>query len=132
MLFDSSRNGWTVKHFGTDLPNTNWRDDAYPSYFSPFIYLDGDIPNCDLAGFGIVPQWAIAKKNFANSKYNARIEIVAEKYSYRFAWKEKRFGLVLMDSFYEPNYEVAGVPKKSMRYRIKRTDGNPQAAACIY
>ena len=39
--------------------------------------------------------------------------------------------MVLMESFYEPNYEVRD-DDKSVRYRISRSDGQPEATACIY
>ncbi|MES2664302.1 MAG: SOS response-associated peptidase family protein [Pseudomonadota bacterium] len=123
---------WVNEHFGIDLPNEEWRDDAYPSYPAPFIYkVDGET-KCELANFGLIPHWAINLKNYGNSKYNARSETVAELKTYKSAWKDCRFGLVLMESFYEPNFEVTGIIDKSIRYRIKRTDSAPQAAACIY
>jgi len=123
---------WANKHFNTDLPDADWRDDAYPSYPAPFIYLDEGKPKCELATFGLIPHWAIGKKNFDKSKYNARSETVAELPTFRNAWRKRQFGLVLMQSFYEPRYGVAEDSKKSVRYRIKRSDGQPEAAACIY
>lgn len=127
-----NRNDWVFKQFEIELPDTSWSYDAYPSYPAPFVYLDEGKPKCELAKFGLVPSWAINKKNYGNSKYNARSETVDERNTYKSAWNNKRFGLVLMDSFYEPNYEVTGIKDKSIRFRIKRTDGEPQAAACIY
>lgn len=125
---------WVNKHFNTDLPDAEWRDDAYPSFPAPFVYLDEGKPKCELASFGLIPHWAIGKKNFDKSKYNARSETVAELPTFRNAWKKRQFGLVLMQSFYEPKYgEGEGEEKKkAVRYRIKRTDGQPEAAACIY
>lgn len=127
-----TRFDWVNNNFGVGLPDENWRDDAYPSYLAPFVYLDDGKPKCELAKFGLVPHWAINLKNYGNSKYNARSETVAELKTFKSAWKDCRFGLVLMESFYEPNFEVTGIKDKSIRYRIKRTDGAPQAAACIY
>lgn len=126
-----TNNAWVKKHFDTDLPDADWRNDAYPSYHAPFVYMVDGHPKCELAQFGLVPHWAIGKKNFGNSKYNARSETVAEKPTFSAAWKARRFGMVLMQSFYEPNYEVRD-DNKSIRYRIKRADGQPEAAACIY
>jgi putative SOS response-associated peptidase YedK len=57
-------------------------------------------PKCELAQFGLVPHWAADIKKFGLRTYNARYETVAEKPSYRAAWKERRFGLALMQSFY--------------------------------
>ncbi len=100
----------------------------YPSYPAPFIWLDEGKPRCELAQFGLIPAWAADKPKFGLKTYNARSETVAEKPSYRNAWKKGQFGLALMQSFYEPNYETG----KAVRWRIKRTDGQPLAVACIW
>ena len=122
------QNDWVKKHFDCDLPNQEWRDEAYPTYPAPFIYLDNGKPKCDLAQFGLVPHWASDKKKFGLKTYNARSETVQEKPSYRNAWKERRFGLAIMQSFYEPNWETG----KAVRWRIKRADANPVAVASIW
>lgn len=123
-----TNNEWVKKHFDTELPDTNWREEAYPTYPAPFIYLHEGKPRCELAQFGLVPHWATDKMKFGFKTYNARSETVAEKPSYRTAWNERRFGLILMEGFYEPNWETG----KAVRYRINRSDGQPEAAACIY
>jgi len=119
---------WVKQHFGCDLPNSHWREEAYPTYPAPFIYLDNGKPRCELAQFGLVPHWAADKKKFGLHTYNARSETVHEKPSYRSAWKERRFGLVLVESFYESNWESG----KAVRWRIKRSDGQPAALASIW
>lgn len=119
---------WVKKHFNCDLPNADWRPEAYPTYPAPFIYLDNGQPHCELAQFGLVPHWATDKKKFGLKTYNARSETVQEKPSYRSAWKERRFGLVLAESFYEPNWETG----KAVRWRIKRADSEPAAIASIW
>lgn len=123
-----SHNTWVKEHFGCDLPDTPWREDVYPTYPAPFIYLDEGKPRCELAQFGLVPHWATDKKKFGLKTYNARSETVQEKPSFRFAWKEHRFGLVLMESFYEPSWETG----KAVRWRIKSSDGEPIAVASIW
>ena len=123
-----TNNAWVKQHFDCDLPNTEWREEAYPTYPAPFIYLDEGKPRCELAQFGLVPHWATDKKKFGLKTYNARSETVQEKPSYRSAWKERRFGLALMESFYEPNWETG----KAVRWRIKRSDGEPIAVASIW
>ena len=55
---------WVKKQFNCDLPNGEWRDEAYPTYPAPFIYLDNGQPRCELAQFGLVPHWATDKKKF--------------------------------------------------------------------
>lgn len=121
-------NHWVNQHFGCDLPNAPWRAETYPTYPAPFIYLEDGQPKCELAQFGLVPHWAADKHKFGLRTYNARSETVAEKPSYRSAWKERRFGLAIMESFYEPNWETG----KAIRWRIKRTDSEPVAVASIW
>jgi putative SOS response-associated peptidase YedK len=122
------RANWVKKHFDCELPSTPWPEEAYPTYPAPFIYIKDGIQKCDLAQFGLVPHWAADKKKFGLRTYNARSETVHEKPSYRSAWKERRFGLAIMESFYEPNWETG----KAVRWRIKRTDAEPVAVASIW
>ena len=122
------RQEWVKQHFACDLPADEWRPEAYPTYPAPFIYLDNGKPRCELAQFGLVPHWAPDKKKYGLRTYNARSETVQEKPSYREAWKERRFGLALMESFYEPNWETG----KAVRWRIKRSDSQPIAVAAIW
>ena len=68
------------------------------------------------------------KRNLGLRTYNARSESVHEKPSYRNAWKERQFGLAIMESFYEPNWETG----KAIRWRIKRADAQPIAVPSIW
>lgn len=80
------------------------------------------------AVFGMMPHWA--KPTLYRSTYNARSETVAEKPSFRAAWKARQFALVPMVRFFEPFY--ADEKSKSVRWRIERQDGKPFAAAAIW
>lgn len=119
---------WVRTHFHCALPDTPWRDEVYPTYPAPFVHLEDGQPKCSLAQFGLVPHWAADKKKFGLHTYNARSETVHEKPSYRTAWRERRFGLALMESFYEPNWETG----KAVRWRIRRVDSEPLAVASIW
>lgn len=120
--------GWVKQQFGCELPAAEWRDETFPTYAAPFIYLDNGTPTCELAQFGLVPQWAQDKKKFGLKTYNARSETVHEKPSYRMAWRERRFGLILTRRFYEPCYETGS----AIRTSIYRQDGEPTAIASIW
>lgn len=120
--------GWVKQHFECALPTATWRDETFPTYPAPFIYLDNGTPRCELAQFGLVPEWAQDKKKFGLKTYNARSETVHEKPSYRRAWRERRFGLVLTRRFYEPCYETG----RAIRTSIYRRDGEPAAIASIW
>lgn len=119
---------WVREKFNCELPMENWRDEVYPTYETPFIWREDNQVRCDLAHFGLVPVWANDKPRFGTKTYNARSETVADKPSYRQAWKLRQFGLAIMQSFYEPCYETG----KAIRWRIKRADATPIAAACIW
>lgn len=119
---------WVREQFQCELPMQEWREDIYPGYQAPFIWRDGDQIRCDLAGFGLVPGWAINKPRFFTHTYNARSETVTEKASFKNAWRQSRFGLAIMQSFYEPNYQTG----KAVRWRIKRPDDQPLAVASIW
>ena len=119
---------WLNEHFGCDFPEASWREDVYPTYPAPFIYLEEGKPKCELAQFGLVPHWANDIKKFGLKTYNARSETVQEKPSFRSAWRERRYGLAIMESFYEPNWETG----KAVRWRIKRADSEPIAVASIW
>jgi putative SOS response-associated peptidase YedK len=121
-------NAWVESHFQCELPTVDWREEIYPTYLSPFIWLDGNNPQCELAHFGLVPAWAANRPKFGLKTYNARAETIAEKPSYRHAWNKRQFGLAIMQSFYEPNYASG----KAVRWRIKRSDAAPIAVASIW
>ena len=92
---------WVKQNFQLELPFEEWREEIYPRYNAPFVWLENGKARCDLAEFGLVPAWAADKP---------------------------KFGLALMQGFYEPNYETG----KALRWRIKRSDGNPLAVASIW
>ena len=122
------RADWVKKHFDCDLPSDDCRPEAYPTYPAPFIYLQDGKPKCELAQFGLVPAWAPDKKKYGLWTYNARSETVHEKPSYRTAWRERRFGIVPVEQFYEPNWETG----KAQRWGISRADGLPAGIASIW
>ena len=68
------------------------------------------------------------RKKYGLRTYNARSETVHEKPSYRTAWRERRFGIVPVERFYEPNWETG----KAQRWGIFRTDAEPACIASIW
>lgn len=122
-----SKASWVKSNFNTDLPDASWRTEVYPTYPAPFIYLQDGQPKCELAEFGLRPFWS-KDKRFGTKTYNARSETVAEKPSYKSAWSKKKFGLAIMDNFYEPNWETG----KAVRWGIERADTQSIAVASIW
>jgi putative SOS response-associated peptidase YedK len=51
----------------------------------------------------------------------ARSETVRDKPSYRTAWRQRRYGIALLDNFYEPNY----VTGKAERWKIELESKEP-------
>jgi len=76
--------------------------------------------------WGLVPFWA-KDPSIGNRMINARAETVAEKPSYRAAYRHRRC-LVLADGFYEWHTE-GGVKRP---HYISATDGQPFAFAALW
>lgn len=119
---------WVMQQFACALPEQPWPRETFPTQTAPFIFLEQGRPQCQLAHFGLVPAWAKHSPKFGVHTYNARSETVTEKPSYRAAWRERRFGLVLTQCFYEPCYETG----RAKRTAIQRADGEPTAIACLW
>lgn len=103
-------------------------DDVYPASLCPMMIADhhGGIA-WRQAMFGLVPAWA-DDLSFSKYTYNARIETVATKPSFKAAWAKRQFALVPMQSFYEPCYESG----KAVRFKIARHDLQPFTVAAIW
>jgi len=111
----TKRAQWVKETLGVDLP-TGYPDEAYPGYAAPLVvksHQTGRVA-CGSARFGLIPSWSKDDK-ISRHTYNARSETVAEKPSYRTAWRKRLFGLVLVDDFYEPSYESG----KAVRWKIE-------------
>jgi len=119
---------WVRKNFAVDLPSP-YPTEAFPGYAAPLIvksHQSGRVA-CGLAEFGLIPHWSKDRK-IQKHTYNARSETIAEKPSYRTAWKSRRFGIALMNHFYEPSY-LSG---KSVRTPIHAVNGEPLGVASIW
>lgn len=125
----STRNHqWVKSELGVELPEAPFRDEIFPGYDAPIVYLlDGSMLKCDLARFGLVPHWARDLK-IGRHTYNARCETVADKPSFRDAWHRRQFCLVLADVIFEPNYESG----RAVRWGIRRQDHTPMAIAGLW
>jgi putative SOS response-associated peptidase YedK len=125
----TKKNGWVKFHFGVELSAQDYPEQAFPSYPAPIVVQSHNTGRiaCGLARFGLIPAWAKDEK-ISRHTYNARSETVAEKPSYRTAWRNRQFGLVLVDNFYEPCYETG----KAVRTEIRLESGEPFAIACLW
>lgn len=111
--------------FGRPAPDFAYGE-AYPGRVAP-ILTNFDSRQWLPACFGLVPSWAKDIK-IVRSTYNARSETVAEKPSYRHAWRQRQLCIIPADAIYEPCYETG----KAVRWRIERADGQPFGIAGIW
>ena len=124
----TKNNSWVQDNFGVDLPQT-YPSDVYPGFSAPIVvksHQSGRVA-CGAARFGLIPAWAKDEK-ISRHTYNARSETAENKPSYRAAWRKQQFGLVLVDHFYEPNYETG----KSIPWKISLESEEPFAIACLW
>lgn len=92
------------------------------------VYSDGSTRKLDTFHWGLVPSWAKDIK-IGNRLINARAETVAEKPSFRSAFKKRRC-ILPADGFYEWN-KPEGAKRKQPWY-IHRPDGEPYAFAGLW
>lgn len=99
--------------------------ECYPGSIGPF--LASVKPDAWLPGtFGLLPHWAEPK--LAKMTYNARSETVAEKPSFRNAWRNRQLCVIPVRAFFEPCYESG----KAVRWRIEREDEKPFGVAGLW
>ena len=124
----TTRAQWVKKNLGVVLPS-GFPEEAYPGYLAPVVVKSRQSKRvaCGLARFGLIPGWAKDDK-ISRHTYNARSETAAEKPSYRTAWRQRQFGLLLVDNFYEPSYESG----KAVRWKIELASGDPFGIACLW
>ena len=112
------------------------KSDMWPGYVGGFIRAhphagvgdDAVSPTEYLPGlFGLVPHWADSTK-LARSTYNARSETVAEKPSFRDAWKKSQYCIIPAEAIYEPDWRSG----KAVATRIAATDGEPLGIAGLW
>ena len=124
----TKKNRWAKDKLGVDLP-AKYPVESYPGFVAPLVVKSNqsDRVACGLAKFGLIPAWARDEK-IARHTYNARSETAPEKPSYRTPWRQRQYGLVLVDNFYEPSYESG----RAVRWKIELASGDPFGIACLW
>ena len=119
---------WVREKLGLSLPS-EYPEESYPGFLSPIALKSHQSQRvaCGLARVGLIPAWAKDDK-ISRHTYNARSETAAVKPSYRAAWRQRQFGLVLVDNFYEPSYQSG----KAVRWKIRLLSGDPFGIACLW
>lgn len=131
--YESVKNHETLKsHFKIGAIPDRIKEDLWPGYLGAFI-RNSEPGTASLkrelllGSFGLIPHWA-ADTKIARSTYNARSETVAEKPSYRDAWRLGRRCIIPADAFYEPDWRSG----KAIPTKISRVDGKPMGIAGLW
>ncbi|MDO8838670.1 MAG: SOS response-associated peptidase [Parvibaculum sp.] len=109
-----------------EQPNFPPRHNIAPTQPVPIVFRDGAQRHFLLVRWGLIPSWA--KEVPASLLINARAETIAEKPSFRAAFRHRR-ALMPADGFYEWKAEGKGVKQP---YVIRRRDRAPFAMAALW
>ena len=132
-VLDPRRLSQYFKVSGVDVGS---KSGIWPGYVAPFIRKhefgevgDEAVPYRELmiGSFGMIPHWA-KDANIARRTYNAKSETVAEKPSFKDAWRLGRHCIIPADAIYEPDWRSG----KAIGTRIVRSDGKPMGIAGIW
>ena len=124
------------RRFGAMPPPDLGKSDMWPGYVGTFIRRhphadvgDDAVPEREaLTGlFGLIPHWSNDSK-ITRHTYNARSETVAEKPSFRDAWRKGQHCIVPAEAFYEPDWRSG----KAISTRIVGADGEPLGIAGLW
>ena len=128
--YESVKDRETLKlYFSLNNIPDGAKADLWPGYLGNFVRHTeaGTEREMILGSFGLIPHWA-ADTKITRSTYNARSETVAEKPSYRDAWRLSRRCIIPADAFYEPDWRTG----KAIQTRISRADGKPMGIAGLW
>ncbi len=124
------------RFFGVEPPAEPGRFDLWPGYRGAFIrrHAQADAgdeavpPREALAGlFGLVPHWS-QDSRIVKHTYNARSETVAQKPSFRDAWRKAQHCIIAADAFFEPDWRSG----KAVPTRISGAEGEPLGIAGLW
>lgn len=124
------------KQFGVFPPEDIERPDMWPGYRGVMIRRppptdphDEAVPTLEaLPGlFGLLPHWAKDLK-LARHTYNARSETVAEKPSFRDAWRQAQHCIIPVEAIFEPDWRSG----RAVATRISSADGEPMGLAGLW
>lgn len=117
---------------GVDLvPDDLGPGDVWPLYQAPILRRDPDQlehrREVVTGQFGLLAFWA---KDVTQGRktYNARTETVAERPTYRDAWRRGQRCIIPADWIYEPSWETG----KAVPWRIQHVDGQPLGIAGLW
>ena len=124
------------RYFGGEAPADLGKHDLWPGYVGNFCRRhpqadEGEeaVPAVEiLTGlFGLVPPWSPDTK-ICRLTYNARSETVANKPSFREAWRQAQHCIIGVDAFFEPDWRSG----KPLPASVSRLDGEPMGLAGLW
>lgn len=124
------------RRFHVDPPDPVGVYDVWPGYTGLFIRRPAEASSGDAAvpsreamtgHFGLIPHWA-RDETIGRRTYNARSETVAEKPSFRDAWRLARHCIIPADAFFEPDWRTG----RAVATRISLADGQPMGIAGLW
>lgn len=86
-------------------PTFDYKSDVYPSDDCPIILSHQNEWEWRKVKFGMLPPYA-KEVSFKYATYNARTETVDHKRSFKHAWSNDQFGLVLLKLFMNRNISM--------------------------
>jgi putative SOS response-associated peptidase YedK len=116
--------------FGVEPPPGEYPPETWPDYLAPIVRADSEGNRASvLANFQFIPKKRIPPGGRKIDTTNARSETVGQLKTFSGPWKSGQLCLILMHSFFEPNYEAG---PKSVRYRIWLKDEPSFAVAGLW
>lgn len=116
------------EQFGVEPVQFVFPQEVWADYLAPIVKLDEHgRPQCVLASYGMIPKSHLPQ-GVRYSTMNARAETIAQKPSYRQAWKRQQLALIPTQVFFEPCYESG----KAERWQIGMADDSPFAVAGLW
>jgi putative SOS response-associated peptidase YedK len=135
--YDSVKNQASLKSsFNVKEIPDSIKEDMWPGYNGVFVRKQlaaasssemGSSHEMKHGSFGMISHWAKDTK-ISRHTYNARVESVDEKPSYREAWRMSRVCIIPADAIYEPDWRSG----KAQPARIIRADHKPMGIAGLW
>lgn len=114
-------------HFSVDTRDRVWPATVHPRTPGPFIRRAGGERELVVGQWALIPPWSKEPK-LKYSTNNARSEEVAEKASYKDAWRRGQRCIIPALDFDEPCWETG----KNVWWKFRRADGLPWGMAGLW
>jgi len=127
--FESPSEDRLRQYFGVNKPEGT-DNDIWPGKTSTFIFRPNglnDEMTAQAGIFGLIPHWA-KDTTFSRYTFNARLETVDEKPSFKDAWHRGQRCIIPAEAIFEPDWSSG----KSVPTKIVRADRKPLGIAGLW